>query len=104
VLLVVCSQPGIDQKTLAEVVALDRATTGNVVRRLETRKLLRRLTPHSDRRARILLPTKSGERLNRRLGAVTRKARRLLVRDLTTREQKELMRLMRKILHIERNL
>jgi DNA-binding MarR family transcriptional regulator len=104
VLLVVCSQPGIDQKTLAEVVALDRATTGNVVRRLETRKLLRRLTPHSDRRARILLPTKSGERLNRRLGAVTREARRLLVRDLTTREQKELMRLMRKILKIERNL
>jgi len=100
VLLVVYNQPGIDQKTLAELIALDRATTGNVVGRLEARGLLRRETPPADRRARVLFLTKAGELLNSKLGAVTRRARHLLVQDLTEREQEELIRLLRKILQI----
>jgi MarR family transcriptional regulator, lower aerobic nicotinate degradation pathway regulator len=100
VLLVVGNQPGIDQKTLAEVIALDRATTGNVIGRLEARGLLKRVTPPADRRARILFLTRPGALLNRKLGAVTRKARRLLVQDLSVQEQKELIRLMRKILRL----
>jgi DNA-binding MarR family transcriptional regulator len=98
VLLVVGNQPGIDQKTLAEIIALDRATTGNVVGRLEARGLLKRVTSPADGRARILFLTRPGDLLNRKLGAVTRKARQLLVQDLTAQEQKELIRLMRKIL------
>ena len=100
ILMVVFSRPGIDQKSLAEVIALDRATTGNVVGRLEARGLLRRTTPKSDRRARALFLTSSGKLLNRKLGSVTREARRLLVRELTAAEQRELVRLMRKILRI----
>jgi DNA-binding MarR family transcriptional regulator len=100
VLLVVGNQPGIDQKTLAEVIALDRATTGNVIGRLEARGLLKRVTPPVDRRARSLFLTESGTLLNRRLGKVTRKARQLLVQDLTVKEQKELIRLMHKILRL----
>jgi DNA-binding MarR family transcriptional regulator len=100
VLLVVNSQPGIDQKTLAEMIALDRATTGNVVARLEARGLLARKTPASDRRARALYLTRTGSSLNRKLGGVTRQARRLLTRDLTAREHRELIRLLRKILQI----
>ena len=100
VLMVVFSRPGIDQKSLAEVIALDRATTGNVVGRLEARGLLRRATPKSDRRARTLFLTVSGALLNRKLGSVTREARRLLVRELTAAEQRELVRLLRKILRI----
>jgi DNA-binding MarR family transcriptional regulator len=100
VLLVVYSQPGIDQKTLAGKIALDRATTGNVVGRLKARGLLRRRTPAADRRARTLYLTRAGEVLNRKLGAVTRRSRRLLVKELTAREQDELIRLLRKILEI----
>ena len=101
ILLVVYGQPGIDQKTLAEMIALDRATTGNVVGRLEARGLLKRLTPSSDRRARTLFLTRAGKALNRKLGAVTRQARQLLVQDLAVREQKELIRLLRKILRLD---
>lgn len=100
VLLVVNSQPGIDQKTLADMIALDRATTGNVVGRLEARGLLKRRIPPSDRRARAVFLTKAGEALNRKLGAVTRRARHLLMQDLAPAEQKELIRLLRKILGI----
>ena len=101
VLLVIYSEPGIDQKTLAETIALDRATTGSVVARLQARGLLRRRTPAADRRARTLFLTPAGKVLNRRLGAVTRRARTLLVHDLSAREQEQLIRLLRKILQIQ---
>jgi DNA-binding MarR family transcriptional regulator len=101
VLMVVHSHPGIDQKTLAEAVALDRATTGNVVGRLEARGLIQRVTPPSDRRARSLFLTKAGRTLNRSLGAVTRRARSLLVQDLAPDEREELIRLLRKLLRIK---
>jgi DNA-binding MarR family transcriptional regulator len=101
VLLVVYGQPGIHQKTLAEMIALDRATTGGVVGRLEARGLLRRKTPAADRRVRTLFLTPAGGLLNRKLGAATRRARKLLTKDLTAREQRELIRLLRKILHIQ---
>jgi DNA-binding MarR family transcriptional regulator len=101
VLLVIYNQPGVDQKTLAEMIALDRATTGNVVARLEARGLLKRNTPAHDRRAKTLYLTRAGAILNRKLGRVTRRSRKLLLKDLTMREQKELIRLLRKILDIQ---
>jgi MarR family transcriptional regulator, lower aerobic nicotinate degradation pathway regulator len=100
VLMVVNNQPGVDQKTLAETISLDRATTGNVVARLEARGLLKRAKPVLDRRARTLYLTTAGAVLNRKLGSVTRRSRERLMRDLTLREQKELIRLLRKILDI----
>ena len=101
VLLVIGDQPGIDQKTLASMIALDKATTGSVVARLESRRLLGRKTPPSDRRARALYLTDKGKKLNRRLGTVTRRARERLVEDLTPAECTELIRLLRKILRID---
>lgn len=101
ILLVIGDQPGIDQKTLAAMVALDRATTGNVIGRLEARGLLTRTIPPSDRRVRTLYLTNQGKKLNRQLGLVTRRARERLVTDLTAVEHRELIRLLRKILSLE---
>jgi DNA-binding MarR family transcriptional regulator len=101
ILLVIGDQPGIDQKTLAGMIALDKATTGSVVARLESRRLLSRRTPSSDRRARALYLTEKGRQLNRQLGTVTRRARERLVENLTPTECIELIRLLRKVLRIE---
>jgi DNA-binding MarR family transcriptional regulator len=100
-LLVIGDSPGIDQKTLASRIALDKATTGSVVGRLETRGLLTRTTPPSDRRSRALFLTRDGKELNRKLGKVTRRARERLVGDLTANEQTELIRLLQKLLKLE---
>ncbi len=97
VLLVIANQPGIDQRRLAEMIALDKATTGNVVERLRKRGLLTRAIPPSDRRARALYLTKSGKRLNARLGAVTRKARAVLLEGFSEKETRDLVRLLRKV-------
>jgi DNA-binding MarR family transcriptional regulator len=101
ILLVIGDQPGIDQKTLAAMIALDKATTGSVVGRLEARGLLTRTTPPSDRRVRAMFLTKEGKKLNRRLGTVTRRARERLVKSLTPGERSELIRLLRKLLNID---
>jgi len=46
--------PGIDQATVAGLVAYDRATLGRVIDRLEERGLIRRNVSPNDRRARVL--------------------------------------------------
>lgn len=59
------AHPGIDQATLAGLVAYDRATLGKVIDRLDERGLVRRDVSKADRRARVLTLTQSGEALYR---------------------------------------
>lgn len=51
---------GIDQATVAGMVAYDRPTIGSVIDRLETRGLLRREVNPNDRRARLVWITDDG--------------------------------------------
>lgn len=55
--------PGIDQATVAGLVAYDRATMGKVIDRLEGRALVRRTTSTTDRRAKALTLTDQGQTL-----------------------------------------
>ena len=55
----ICKQPGIDQKTLAQIIGYDAATIGGVIDRLEAHGLvLRTVTPQD----RLLEPLSSSER------------------------------------------
>lgn len=54
--------PGIDQATLAGLIAHDRVTMGGVVDRLVSRGLISRVTSDRDRRARVLKMTDKGHR------------------------------------------
>jgi len=56
-------QPGIDQATVAGMVAYDRATLGKVIDRLDARGLVARRTSPTDRRAKELRLTPEGEAL-----------------------------------------
>ncbi len=53
--------PGVDQVTLAARVALDAATSGSVIGRLEARGWLRREVAAQDKRRRLLWVTPAGE-------------------------------------------
>ncbi|MFT7595526.1 MAG: DNA-binding MarR family transcriptional regulator, partial [Paracoccaceae bacterium] len=55
------TRPGIDQATVAGLVAYDRATMGKVIDRLEGRGLIRRTTSPTDRRAKELTLTEQGQ-------------------------------------------
>lgn len=61
VLSVLEENPEIDQATLAMLVDMDKVTIGDVVSRLETRDLIRRVVKKTDRRARTLTLTTGGK-------------------------------------------
>ncbi len=91
--------PGIDQISLAQRVALDAATSGSVIGRLEAKGWLRREPDPHDRRRRLLWVTEAGRETVRQLmGPIGRSQTRLLA-ALEDAEAAELMRLLNKLVH-----
>lgn len=91
----VANQPGIDQRTLARLIALDASTTGGVVDRLEQRGALERRTAPADRRARQLWLTEAGEQLLADAVPAMLSAQQLILAPLTDRQRADFMRLLR---------
>ncbi len=61
------NHPGIDQTALSNIIAFDRTTIGDVVGRLEKKKLIKRMNGTVDRRTKSLYITPAGERLIRQI-------------------------------------
>ncbi|SMY06929.1 MarR family winged helix-turn-helix transcriptional regulator [Flavimaricola marinus] len=93
--------PGIDQATLAGMVAYDRATIGGVVARLVDRGLVVRWTDADDRRARKLRLTEEGAALLNRLTPLVTELQPQILGSLTEEEAAQLVRLMQKSLSLE---
>ncbi|HKU05257.1 MAG TPA: MarR family transcriptional regulator [Bradyrhizobium sp.] len=87
---------GIDQITLAGLIAYDRTTITGVVDRLVQKGLLLRRASSRDRRARELHLTEQGRRTLRGITPAVEAAQRMMIRGLTDKEAAELMRLLRK--------
>lgn len=91
------ARPGIDQVTLAGLVAIDTSTGASVCARLEEKGLLeRKVIPHN-RRQRALTITPEGAALLRRLDAAVHRLRERLLAPLAAREQAQFMRLLNKL-------
>jgi DNA-binding MarR family transcriptional regulator len=89
--------PGMDQVTLAQKVALDAATSGSVIARLESRGWLCRVPDQFDRRRRLLWITESGQAVVAQLFHAIAESQRQLMAPLSAAEQQELMRLLGKL-------
>ena len=87
---------GIDQVTLAGLIAYDRTTITGVIDRLVQKGLVARHESSRDRRARELKITDAGRRTLRGVTPAVEAAQRILLRGLTEKEAKELMRLLQK--------
>jgi len=87
------SNPGIDQKTLAGLIALDRSTIGGVVERLMAKGLIEREVSVTDRRARLLKLTDAGTELVERLGPTVEALQSEILQGLTKAEKTEFIRL-----------
>ncbi len=93
--------PGIDQVTLASLIALDKVTTGSIVSRLEARGLLRREKSSLDKRARMLALSPTGEQLLIDMQDTVKLSQRDLLANLTPAERKNLLQLLRKLIGAE---
>lgn len=87
---------GIDQVTLAGLIAFDRTTITGVVDRLATKGLITRQASSRDRRARELTITAAGRRTLRGIAPAVEAAQQAMLRGLTNKEANELLRLLQK--------
>jgi DNA-binding MarR family transcriptional regulator len=99
-LVTLADHPGLDQATLAGLIAYDRATIGGVVKRLQQKKLIRRETNDHDRRAFRLMLTPAGQALVEHLGPVVVSLQDDIVSRLTESERVTFVKLMQKALHM----
>ena len=95
-LSMVAQRPGVDQATLAGLIAYDRATLGGVVDRLEAKGLVRRTVSDTDRRARVLQLTKPGEDVLEKLRPVVADLQNRILTGLDDQERKHLVELLQK--------
>lgn len=97
VLISVRERPGLDQASLAALIAFDRSTLGVVVERLERNGLLRRLRHPQDRRRYVLEVTAEGGSLLRRMRAPVLRSQEDLLGPLSDDERAIFIRLLRKL-------
>lgn len=89
--------PGIDQVSLAGLVAIDTSTGASVCARLEEKGLLeRRVIPHN-RRQRALTITPTGTRMLESMHAGALRLRERLLAPLSPAEQRQFMELLAKL-------
>jgi len=95
-LAAISANPGIDQVTLAGLIAYDRTTITGVVDRLAQKGLIERQASSRDRRARELTITPEGSKTLEGITPAVEAAQQSMVRGLTADETDDLMRLLRK--------
>jgi len=96
VLVLVEANPGLKQQRLAEAAHLDRSSLVPVIDKLEAKGLVERRA--ADRRSNGLFLTAEGTALLRSLKRRVRRHERRVVENLSAREQRELIRLLGRIL------
>lgn len=87
------ANPGIDQATLAGLIAYDRPTIGGVVDRLEAKGYVSRIVSKRDRRAREVSLTRQGKTVLTKLTPVIRELQPHILTGLSDKERAEFLRL-----------
>jgi len=95
-LVAVATNPGIDQATLAGLIAYDRATIGGVVERLVQKGYLARRVSGRDRRARELHVTDAWRAASATVAPAVQRAQERMLIGLTPNESGQFMELLRK--------
>ena len=96
-LSVLAAQPGLDQAALAFAVGVDRATTANVVARLDQRGLLRRRPGTTDKRVKQVELTQAGHRLLARIDPHARRAHARTLEALRPADRARFVALLRRL-------
>jgi DNA-binding MarR family transcriptional regulator len=103
VMLRIHANPGVDQITLAGLLALDRTTISSVLFQLEKRGLVEREVNEMDRRARVLRLTPKGLEIRDRLRPRTLAAQENIWSVLTPTERKQLIEMLQRVMEANRH-
>lgn len=92
----IAAAPGLDQATLAALIAYDRTTIGGVTDRLVEKGLVAREISRKDRRARELRVTDAGADMLKRIAPAVAETQRVLLSGLGEQEAAQFMKLLKK--------
>ncbi len=101
ILQALVDEPGADQITVAQRVALDAATSGSVILRLEERGWLRREASPTDKRRKLLWLTQEGEKQALDMKKHAKKVQQRLLSSFSESERTQFVALLKRVSHIE---
>jgi MarR family transcriptional regulator, lower aerobic nicotinate degradation pathway regulator len=96
-LFAIGESPKIDATRLSEEIFFDRSTLGSVLDRLEKKRLVRRRSSRSDRRAKVLALTPEGEEVLRRAAPAVLRVQERLMSPLSIGDRQRLQRLLQRL-------
>ena len=99
-LVAIYTHPGIDATRLSAVIAFDRSTLGNVIERLEAKKLIERKPSAGDKRVKLLTLTRAGGALLRDISPSVAQAQVRMLQPLKVADRKALMALMSQLVDL----
>jgi MarR family transcriptional regulator, lower aerobic nicotinate degradation pathway regulator len=99
-LVAIHTHPGIDATRLSAVIAFDRSTLGNVIERLETKKLIERKSSPDDKRLKLLHMTRSGATLLRDIAPSVDRAQARMLEPLRPVDRRALMTLLAQLVDL----
>jgi MarR family transcriptional regulator, lower aerobic nicotinate degradation pathway regulator len=99
-LVAIKNNPGLDQTTLCNTIALDRSTIGDVVGRLEKRGLISRKNGAADRRTKTLHVTAAGNRMIKDIDSAVAETQRLILAPLKPGERVTFMQMLKHLVHL----
>ncbi|MFM8691381.1 MAG: MarR family winged helix-turn-helix transcriptional regulator [Limnohabitans sp.] len=91
---VLVQSPGLDQVTLAKRVALDAATSGSVITRLEAKGWIERSADRKDRRRKLLMATPQGKAMIERISESVNLAQERMLEPLSPAQRSQFMQLL----------
>jgi MarR family transcriptional regulator, lower aerobic nicotinate degradation pathway regulator len=99
-LLAVEMHPGIDQATLANIIAFDRTTIGKVVSRLESKKWIKRVPSTDDRRSKCLTITSAGRNVLRAMDQAVDRSQDLILSPLRPAERRVFVAMLERLVKL----
>jgi DNA-binding MarR family transcriptional regulator len=99
-LIAIHTHPGIDATRLSAVIAFDRSTLGNVIERLEAKKLIERKSSGGDKRVKLLYLTKAGATLLRDIKPSVDRAQARMLQPLKAADRRILLALLTQLVDL----
>src|SRR6478736_1645529 len=99
-LVAIHTHPGIDATRLSAVIAFDRSTLGNVIERLEAKKLIERKPSGGDKRVKLLYLTKAGATVLRDIKPSVDRAQARMLQPLKAADRKTLLALLTQLVDL----
>ena len=99
-LVAIHANPGIDATRLSALVAFDRSTLGNVLERLEAKRLILRSGSRGDRRVKVLHLSPEGEAALTEVEPLARRAQERILGPLAPEDRESFMRMLSQLVEM----